>query len=398
MELLFKMYESIPKGSSFRETTEKPEHASPSDDLLPKGMSFFRHSHAGVSYHGLACETSMDCMAADCEPKSPASPASPTLVHCAHGFGASSLSFANLMKAAKERPLKDGTPSAWVAHDVFGFGFTATDNCDKDEADPEADPVDSFKSLLPLESNGKAAVSICKSLAQGTEEPANAVFIGHSMGAISALCSASEWLETGHTVDGVVLIAPAINTATMKNPNPNNFTGALTPAVRSLFDVAKVFWGMVPAPVRRTSMASALKIGVSLDFFWNLGLRFALGWHQEPHPETVEQYKCPMTKADWAPWLVAFIEANVLRSPSDPVTEALPLQQKIQQLLDAQVKILVVHDPTDTFTPLNNSEDLAEAFDNKVLLEVVELDAGHLVHETDPGQLLDLLEKHGICV
>ena len=82
----------------------------------------------------------------------------------------------------QERPLKDGTPSAWVAHDVFGFGFTATDNCDKDEADPEADPVDSFKSLLPLESNGKAAVSICKSLAQGTEEPANAVFIGHSMG------------------------------------------------------------------------------------------------------------------------------------------------------------------------------------------------------------------------
>ena len=31
-------------------------------------------------------------------------------------------------------------------------------------------------------------------------------------------------------------------------------------------------------------------------------------------------------------------------------------------------------------------------------IQVVELDAGHLVHETDPGQLLDLLEKHGICV
>ena len=39
---------SSSSGSSFRETTEKPEHASPSDDLLPKGMSFFRHSHAGV--------------------------------------------------------------------------------------------------------------------------------------------------------------------------------------------------------------------------------------------------------------------------------------------------------------------------------------------------------------
>ena len=62
-----------------------------------------------------------------------------------------------------------------------------------------------------------------------------------------------------------------------------------------------------------------------------------------------------------------------LRGPGDQLPRRRPPSPGTptrRTCMSFQVKILVVHDPTDTFTPLNNSEDLAEAFDNKVLLEV----------------------------
>lgn len=44
------------------------------------------------------------------------------------------------------------------------------------------------------------------------------VFLGHSMGSVSAITSAYHWLKAGKTVDAVVLLAPAISLRTLAQP------------------------------------------------------------------------------------------------------------------------------------------------------------------------------------
>lgn len=380
---------------------------SPAEVTLPKGLSFFKHQMEGVVYHGIVCDSSKPHFVSDFPEVDGAEgangkpqPTIDTIVHCAHGFGASSLSFANLVQAAKLRHNKaPGTiaPSAWVAHDTLGFGFTTAGF----DLSTHGDHPEEVQKKLFLDANRDPTLSICRTLKAGANK---AVFIGHSMGSISAICSAVAWLEEGHAVGGVVLVAPAISVETIDSADLNNFLAAACPLLQSVTSLIRV-WHVLPSPLRRLLLAAVLKVGVSLDLFWYIGLRFALGWHQEVDPETMEQYKCPMGRVDWAPWLVAFIESNLIPAPDGSPNPTGPakavsrtLREILERLLEAKVKILIVHDPSDTFIPLKNSEELVAQFNDQIALEVVHQYSGHILHEMDPDCVLDAMARHGIVV
>eukprot|EP00667_Euglena_gracilis_P006373 EG_transcript_6426 len=366
----------------------------PAEELLPKGLAFFKHEEDGVIYHGIHCSRG------SAETSPGLEPAPGVVVHCTHGFGASSLSFANLIHAAQgqrekaqaQRPVGSAT---WVAHDVLGFGFTRADL----KLCPHSPHPPAVLERLFLSGNSRPTLGICEALGG---EAKRAVFLGHSMGSVSAITSAYHWLMAGKTVDAVVLLAPAISLRTLEGGNANNFLPAATPLLQSVTTLTKL-WPLMPRPVRRSLLATVLKLGVSLDLFWYIGLRFALGWHQEVDAGTLEQYKSPMARPNWAPWLVAFIEANLLPSEAGCLKAAsaclaFTLKEMLTALLDAGVKVLIIHDPSDTFIPIENSEELLAAFQGRVQLAVVRQYCGHILHEVVPECVLDAMARHGVPV
>ena len=304
-------------------------------------------------------------------------------IHCSHGFGASGISWVYFMKHVHN--LTDHAQVNVIAHDTYGFGFT-----DRGEHDLGNDAIE--LSRVTLEANGQVAVSILSQfiIARSGGEDDKSLFFGHSMGSISAICSAVEWVESGRECNGVLLVAPAIQAGeSNKDANAINiFFGALGAPLAAIFSMLD---GISSLSFRRGSVRSLLTVVVNIPFFWYLGLRYAFSG--PPLSTSIAYYQAPMKRNNWRDLLVDFIEANVWQRHSI-YNES--IHSKIQKLITCKVPIIIVHSPSDTFVPYKNSERLVEQFGaENIKLESVN-DGGHMPHEKIPHVIYELLQKYNI--
>jgi len=306
--------------------------------------------------------------------RSPKSHAESVNIHCSHGFGASGVSWIYFMNSLN---LRGDCGAHVVAHDTYGFGFT----------DVEDRNID--LSLATLEANGRVSVAI---LSMRAHQDNDVVFMGHSMGSISAICSAVEWVEAGKSCRGVFLIAPAIQAGDFNCDceNINIFFGALGKPLALVFAAILT---LATLSMRRASLAGLLTVAVNIPFFWYLLLRYA--FYGAPLSDSVSLYQIPMMRNNWKDLLIDFVDANVWQRRSISNES---IYCKIRKLIARNVPIVIWHCPNDTFVPYSNSEKLVEQFGGQQQQESLKLetatDGGHMPHEKCPDILCNILEKY----
>jgi hypothetical protein len=143
-------------------------------------------------------------------------------------------------------------------------------------------------------------------LPAGGGRDAGIVFCGHSMGCISAVFSAVEWLERGHRTPSVLLIAPAI-AASAGAAEACRFDLATQLWLRALF--AALAWVRVVGALGAIAIRTMIFGLVSLPRFWQGGLHVAFSFHSGlPTARTAAQYASAAQRKNWTDGLLAFID------------------------------------------------------------------------------------------
>ena len=306
------------------------------------------------------------------------------VVHFAHGFGANGLSFERLMSylAASH------TADLLCTHDIAGFG----------QSDP---PLFEHEYTLPYDGQHVSPAVLEHVWAEsGVQMRGGArascgdvVFCGHSMGAVSALYSAKEWLDRGQPARACVLIAPAV---TCEPECASRFDLATCLAVRFLFVVLTYVHALRPIGVH-VLRATAYLVVSMFPRFWHWGLWIAYAFTPGlPTQRTVAKYASASRRVAWDRALIRFLEANILSPSHRHPKQAMPAL--LAQLHAAGTQILIVHDEFDPIVPIRNSRRLlAHLPPGVATLEVVH-GSGHMPHETDVAAFAALLAKHGVLV
>lgn len=314
-----------------------------------------------------------------------------THFHFAHGFGASSLSFERLMSYMCSATNLD--VGVVCAHDIAGFGQSQPPNHHHE---------------YTLQHDGccvtPAALEhalVRAGLPAGGGRDAGIVFCGHSMGCISAVFSAVEWLERGHRTPSVLLVAPAI-AASAGAAEACRFDLATQLWLRALF--AALAWVRAVGALGAIAIRTMIFGLVSLPRFWQGGLHVAFSFHSGlPTARTAAQYASAAQRKNWTDGLLAFIDANVWRAgrqlplpPTPQHAHASSVPQLLRRLQAAGARILIVHDEGDLLVPLANSHRLLAALPpGKASLETTR-GSGHMPHETDVAAFTALLVKSGL--
>lgn len=314
-----------------------------------------------------------------------------THFHFAHGFGASSLSFERLMSYMCSATNLD--VGVVCAHDIAGFG--------------QSQPPDHHHEYT-LQHDGccvtPAALEhalVRAGLPAGGGRDAGIVFCGHSMGCISAVFSAVEWLERGHRTPSVLLVAPAI-AASAGAAEACRFDLATQLWLRALFTA--LAWLRAVGALGAIAIRTMIFGLVSLPRFWQGGLHVAFSFHSGlPTARTAAQYASAAQRKNWTDGLLAFIDANVWRAgrqlplpPTPQHAHASSVPQLLRRLQAAGARILIVHDEGDLLVPLANSHRLLAALPpGKASLETTR-GSGHMPHETDVAAFTALLVKSGL--
>jgi len=309
------------------------------------------------------------------------------IVHFSHGFGANGLSFQRLMSHLAHSQSAD----VLCTHDIAGFG----------QSEPPQHEHEYTLSYDGQHVSPAVVERVCSESAriQGDCSAASpeVVFCGHSMGAVSALFSAKEWMDRGMRARACVLIAPAV--VCTPGGRADRFTLAAGLAVRILFWLLAGVHALRPLGAHVLRGALYLLVS-SVPRFWHWGLRVAYAFAPGlPTPQTVAQYESASRRVAWAHALLTFLEANLWPShhhakPAMAGPVALP--ELIATLHAAGTQILIVHDEGDPIVPIANSRRLLAALPPGVAtLEVVH-GSGHMPHETDVAAFAALLAKHGV--
>jgi len=311
-----------------------------------------------------------------------------------HGFGANALSFEALMAYLEAHRAEFGSLSM-ATHDAYGFGYSTSLGTDHEKDDGFLDAISLYK-------NGRdAGVSVVKEVIQPKLGEDPLVFVGHSMGSITAMSAACAMREEGYAVRAVVLVAPAILAGqTTKNPaSMSHFHHATSFVIRVIFHL---IYGLCFLPCRALSRA-ILKMSfstlVSIPCFWSSALHvvfyFKTGY---PSAKTTCQYSIAAKKEGWTDHLADFVEAHIWNVSRSPPQES--MHEQFSSLLASGVKILIVHSEDDLLVPVGNSQKLYEQFrecrgGEGLIYESVR-GKGHMPHEADLEEFGTLLQKHGI--
>lgn len=260
------------------------------------------------------------------------------LVHMNHGFGASCLSFLDVIG-----PLANAVGGVAVAHDRAGFGLTER-------------PADvaryTFEESRALARELLATVAT----ARGLSPAAPRVLLGHSMGAYLSVLQALE----DPKVVGLVLVAPAL-------PAGRQRGGGAARANVFLEAVALVVTPLV---------VLLLRVCVYSRIFWARLL--SASWYSAPAPATVERYRRPSLAKGWDTGMLKFVLAMVQGGTGRATAGALRA---------LGVPVLIVHGREDRLVPVRASRGLRKELGDAAAL--VELDAcGHVPHEECPERFL----------
>ena len=356
-------------------------------------------------------------------------PASPptSYVHAFHGFGANSLSWRPLLDALDGGSA--GANPAVVAHDTPGFGFTPR---------PRNAAAVVAKGLFPA--IYRPIWGARASLALGDCAAANKhIFMGHSMGAISAIAAAAAAAASSPSPSAatnvtVVLLALAFSIATTADSARADIDAdAVLRAVKEAVDAAP---DAAPTDGRRNALVSTvravvralqrawqlplvllLRRAVHSDWFWRQGLGASWGRKAAPSPSSssaVDSSPRPLDEADIFRYKLAsmaarfdddlfrFVAAQRLAQPgSFPSPEIVPgVTQAVAlaALVQKGACVVVLHGTADRIVPLGTSlrmQELVRALapDAPGTFDVVPMTGyGHLPHEENAVYTLDTLK------
>ena len=274
-------------------------------------------------------------------------------VHASHGFGSTSESFQELLEALS---LQSNVASV-IAHDHPGFGLTKR-------------PSQRRKYML----GGDVALAL-------TRNASSVVFIGHSMGAVSATDAAVRAAEAG-TRTAFVLIAPAIVAGRSIGP----------PSVKRRSVIARAVGALTKLVVTRWPFRIFVRRLVLAKDFWPRGLGATYGERARQDTDNVNEYAKRYARAagvvGWERGLLAFCAARL-----EQVLNALLTGDSIEARLSNALassstpldRVLVVNGIDDQLVPVANARRLVENLRTSAPAASVELveiaGAGHCPHE-----------------
>lgn len=305
------------------------------------------------------------------------------LVHMNHGFGASCLSWLDVLS-----PLANGLSAVALAHDRTGFGLT--------DRPPDL-------SAYAYDANREMARGLLATVsAMRACEGAPHLLIGHSMGAYLSVLQA---VEHPARVRGLVLVAPALSPRRdetgIRLPRPGvagkgaSGLGAVQGASSAAHAAAKragVVLTLVRFAIRSALtapltvlLAPLLRTAVYSRAFWAKGLSAAWFDRSRLTEATLDRYRRPSLARRWDDGLIRFVQAVQATSGESAYRSG---RGALDALLDAQVPVLIVHGVQDRVVPITNSRALRTALGARCTL--VELDGcGHVPHEECPERFLE---------
>ncbi len=274
-------------------------------------------------------------------------------IHASHGFGSTSESFQDLLEALSVQ----SNVASVIAHDHPGFGLTKR-------------PLQRHKYML----GGDVALAL-------TRNASSVVYVGHSMGAVSATDAAVRAAESGKRT-ALVLIAPAVVAGRSVPP--------LVPRRRSV--IARAVGAVTRLVVTRWPFRILVRRLVLAKDFWPRGLGATYGERARQDTDQLNAYARRYARAagvvGWERGLLAFCAARL-----EQVLNALLTGDSIEARLSNALassstpldRVLVVNGIDDPLVPVANARRLVENLRTSApaaSVDLVEVEgAGHCPHE-----------------
>ena len=294
-----------------------------------------------------------------------ASGAGDVAIHASHGFGANCLSFCDVLPLVARR----GDVGSATAHDHPGFGLTRRPG-----------------KLAAYELKGDMASACLAPAALG-------VFVGHSMGCVSATEAALARSAEEKRPTALVLLDPAI--FHVRDPPPAAAPHAGPSLLRRALAACNAG---VAARLARPLVTSwpfrvAVRRLVALPGFWPTGLGAA--WHATKRRDDAKLtryaalYAIPSAAKGWEKGLLAFCAAR-LKQALDVHGDGDLVLRLARALGDPKVPldhVLVLHGAADPVVPASNSRRIVRYLRENAPaadLDFLEVDdCGHCPHEED---------------
>ena len=325
----------------------------------------------------------------------------PLLFHFNHGFGSNALTWEYLIA-----PLADalaGRGVTAVAHDRLGFGLSGRPEevakySSEHNAKLGARLVERVQTDADADDPTAGTPTTAQALGGGGGGVAEAVLVGHSMGAIVS----SQMAALLPKARALVLIAPAMlapQDAPAAAPRRRRATSSAAVGgggggVGGVGRLAARGARAVAAPVRSAVGAVALlclrlllRCLIFNEGFWRRTLQWSYGSKYTPKEEMLARYRWPAQVRGADVGLCRFVRAQA--GPAE-------LRALSADVRDARLPVLILHGTEDRIVPPSNSRALARSLPNATL---VELDGcGHTPHEEAPERvqaaILDFLRAN----
>ena len=325
----------------------------------------------------------------------------PLLFHFNHGFGSNALTWEYLIA-----PLADALAGRGVtagAHDRLGFGLSGRPEevakySSEHNAKLGARLVERVQGDADADDPTAGTPTTAQALGGGGGGVAEAVLVGHSMGAIVS----SQMAALLPKARALVLIAPAMlapQDAPAAAPRRRRATSSAAVGgggggVGGVGRLAARGARAVAAPVRSAVGAVALlclrlllRCLIFNEGFWRRTLQWSYGSQYTPKEEMLARYRWPAQVRGADVGLCRFVRAQA--GPAE-------LRALSADVRDARLPVLILHGTEDRIVPPSNSRALARSLPNATL---VELDGcGHTPHEEAPERvqaaILDFLRAN----
>ena len=295
-------------------------------------------------------------------------------VHASHGFGANCLSFCDVLPLVARR----GDVGSATAHDHPGFGLTRR-------------PV----KLAAYELKGDMASACLAPAALG-------VFVGHSMGSISAAEAALARATAGRPT-ALVLIDAAI--FHLRDPPPTDARYAASRRRRGLAAVGRGAARLLRTPLASWPFRVMIRRLVASRDFWPTGLGAA--WHASRRADAAKLrryaalYAIPAAARGWERGLLDFCTARFRQGLAADEPLARRLARALRDPAVPLDRVLLVHGAADPVVPCANSRRIRDYLAREAPAAAVDLvevdDCGHCPHEEDAplvaAAIGDLIER-----
>lgn len=318
--------------------------------------SKFRHAGGARLHYKLRLPTAEQCASS----RTFLSLKPQLLLVCLHGFGANEASFS--LRGALDG-LAARCVACAIAVDAPGFGLTPrTDRVGDYTVDSAAAAVDALADYVIAEQCERGAVG----------KPRR-IFIGHSVGALTAVRAAQIAKARGEE-PALVLIAPAILARGYTQPSPSEpptFAPAMT-KLRAAAWIAARLLAQALFALLSFPFLGLLRRLVRSPVFWARGLAKAYVDGSKVDADLVDAYRRPSCVKAWDMGLLRFIAARAGLAPlldAEHLEPPLPSDglapsplgpaAVLAALAASGVKVLIVHGDRDGLVPLSNSERLA---------------------------------------